>query len=382
MKTVRVAIVGMGIGRPNGLALANNPRADVVALCDLVEERMLEFAQLLPQPKQIRLFNDFEELCRWREVDAIFVGTPNQLHVPMGLQAVSHGKHLLMTKPLADSVEGAAQLVAAAEAAGVVNMMSLSTRFSPDVRFMGALTQQGTFGELYYARARSVRRNGIPAWNPGFIRKGGGAFRDMGVHVLDAAWWLLGMPKPVSVTGVAGAKFGPRGLGYFGRKAPGEALDAPKSYYSQFAADDYAGGFIRFANGSGLQVESFWASHQPGDLQIELFGTEAGARVRPPSLFTNGPLASGVAETAREFDTEPRTGRPAAGDDLPLDITFEGLADVKSRSWNAIADHFVACILDGVPCRAPLRHGLIVQEMMEGLLRSAEVGHEIRFDQA
>ncbi len=382
MKSLRVAIVGMGIGRPNGLALANNPRADVVALCDLVEERMAEFAQLLPQPKQVRLFNDFDELCHWPEVDAVFVGTPNQLHVPMGLQAVSHGKHVLMTKPLADSVEGAARLVEAAEAADVVNMMSLSTRFSPDVQFMGSLTQQGTFGELYYARARSVRRSGIPAWNPGFIRKGGGAFRDMGVHVLDAAWWLLGMPKPVSVTGVAGAKFGPRGLGYFGRKAPGEALAAPRSYYSQFAADDYAGGFIRFEDGSGLQVESFWASHQPGDLQIELFGTEAGARVRPPVLYTNGPLAPGVLESAHEFDTVPRTGQLPAGDDLPLDITFEGLADVKGRSWNAIADHFIACILDGVPCKAPLRHGLIVQQMMEGLLHSAEVGREIRFDEA
>ena len=349
MKTLRVAIVGMGIGRPNGLALANNPRADVVALCDLVDERMAEFAQLLPHPKQIRLFNDFEKLCRWPEVDAIFVGTPNQLHVPMGLQAVSHGKHVLMTKPLADSVEGAARLVTAAEAAGVVNMMSLSTRFSPDVQFMGALRRQGTFGELYYARARSVRRNGIPAWNPGFIRKGGGAFRDMGVHVLDAAWWLLGMPKPLSVTGVAGAKFGPRGLGYFGRKTPGEAQAAPESYYSQFAADDYAGGFIRFEDGSGLQVESFWASHQPGELQIELFGTEAGARVRPPTLYANGPLASGVLEAVGKFDGEPQAGQRLDAVDRPLDITFEGLADVKSRSWNAIADHFIACILDGGP---------------------------------
>ena len=115
----------------------------------------------------------------------------------MGLKAVAHGKHVLVTKPLADSVEAAARLVEAAEAAGVVNMMSLSTRFSPDVQYMGALARQGTFGELYYARARSIRRNGIPAWNPGFIRAGGGAFRDMGVHVLDSAWWLLGMPATV-----------------------------------------------------------------------------------------------------------------------------------------------------------------------------------------
>ena len=111
----------------------------------------------------------------------------------------------------------------------------------------------------------------------------------MGVHVLDSAWWLLGMPRPLSVTGVAGAKFGPRGRGYFGRKTPGDATAAPESYYSQFAADDYAGGFIRFEGGSALQIESFWASHQPVDLQIELFGDEAGAQLRPPTLYTNGP---------------------------------------------------------------------------------------------
>ena len=378
MNKLRVAIVGMGIGRPNGLALANNARADVVALCDLFEERMTDFAHLLPQPDQVRLFTDFDELCRSREIDAIFIGTPNQLHVPMGLKAVAHGKHVLVTKPLADSVEAAARLVEAAEAAGVVNMMSLSTRFSPDVQYIGALARQGTFGELYYARARSIRRNGIPAWNPGFIRAGGGAFRDMGVHVLDSAWWLLGMPQPLSVTGVAGAKFGPRGLGYFGRKGPSQALAAPQSYYSQFAADDYAGGFIRFEDGSGLQVESFWASHQPGDLQIELFGTEAGARVRPPTLYTNGPISPAVLETAETFDARPQAGHHLGVDDRPLDVTFEGLAEVKSRSWNAIADHFIACILDGVPCNAPLRHGLIVQEMMEGLLRSAEIGQEVR----
>ena len=51
MNKLRVAIVGMGIGRPNGLALANNKRADVVALCDLFEERMTDFAHLLPQAR-------------------------------------------------------------------------------------------------------------------------------------------------------------------------------------------------------------------------------------------------------------------------------------------------------------------------------------------
>ena len=380
MKKVRVAVVGMGIGRPNGLALAANPRAEVVALCDLVEERMTDFAALLPQPEEIRLYTDFNELCRSREIDAVFVGTPNQLHVPMALKAVAHDKHVLVTKPLADSVEAAERLVEAAEAAGVVNMMSLATRFSAEVQYMGTLARRGTFGDLYYARARSIRRNGIPAWNTGFIRQGGGAFRDMGVHVLDAAWWMLGMPRPLSVTGVAGAKFGPRGLGYFGRRAPDEVASTPESYYSQFAADDYAGGFIRFEGGGALQVESFWASHQPGDLQIELFGDQAGVQLRPPKLYTNGPVPAAVVEAAKEFDAKPQAGRGLNDEGRPLDITFDGLTKERSETWNAIADHFIACIVDGVSCEAPLRHGLIVQEMMEGLLTSAETGRELQLD--
>ncbi len=343
MKEVRAAIVGMGIGKPNGKGIANNPRGRVVALCDLVEERMAAFATELPEP--VKTYTDYKKMCRDPEIDAVFVGTPNQWHVPIALEAVKHDKHVMVTKPLADSKRAAARLVKAAEAAGVVNMMSLSTRFGAPCQHIGKLAEDGFFGELYYARARSIRRSGIPAWNLGFIQEGGGAFRDMGVHVLDAAWWLLGCPQPVSAAGVAGAKFGPRGLGYWDFQPP------PKKTYRQYATDDYAGGFIRFEGDAGLQIESFWASHQPGELQIELFGTEAGGQLNPLTLY--------------------RTEHGAPQD---IKITIPKPPDV----WDVIADHFIECILDGADCRAPLRHGLVVQEMLEAVLKSAETGKEVR----
>ena len=343
MDEVRVAIVGMGIGRPNGRALAANPRGRVVALCDLLEDRMHEFAQELPEP--VKFYTDYKEMCSDPEIDAVFVGTPNQWHVPVALEAVRHDKHVLITKPLANALEPARELVEVTEAAGVVGMMSLSTRFSDVVRYLGQLAHAGELGEIYYGRARSIRRSGIPDWSLGFIQAGGGAFRDMGVHVLDAAWWLMGMPKPVTVTGVAGAKFGPRGQGYWKYRTP------PESFYGQYDTDDYGGGFIRFENGAGLQIESFWASHQKEELQIQLFGTEGGAQLRPLTLY--------------------RTVNGA-----PQDITVTMPED--RNVWDTIADHFIACILDGVACQAPLRHGLIVQEMMEGLLESARTGAEVR----
>jgi predicted dehydrogenase len=342
---VRCGIIGMGIGQPNAKALAANPRGKVVALCDLAQERMDRFAKELSEP--VKTFTDYRKMCRDKEVDAVFVGTPNQLHVPMALEAVRSGKHVLITKPLADAEGPAVKLVAAAEAAGVVNMMSLSTRFSPAIQYLGRQIGKGAFGELYYARARSVRRSGIPAWNLGFIQRGGGAFRDMGVHVLDAAWWLLGMPTPIGASGVSGARFGPRGRGYW------EFRVVPPRTYRQYACDDYTGGLVRFEGGIGLQVESFWASHQPGEFQIELFGSEAGAKLHPLTIY--------------------RTH-----DRVPQDVTIT--LPKGPTVWDRIAEHFIACVLDGVPCQAPLRHGLIVQQIMEAMLLSAQEGREVRLD--
>ncbi len=343
MKDVRVAIVGMGIGRPNGRAIAANPRGRVVALCDIAEERMHDFAKELPEP--VKFYTSYEAMCADPEIDAVFVGTPNQWHAPVALEAVRNDKHVLITKPLADALAPAQELVDVAEAAGVVNMMSLSTRFAESVRYLSRLVSAGDLGDVYYARARSIRRSGIPDWSPGFILAGGGAFRDMGVHVLDAVWWLMGMPEPVSVTGVAGAKFGPRGQGYWQYRSQDEA------FYCQYDCDDYGGGFIRFANGAGLQIESFWASHQKDEFQIELFGTEAGATLDPLTIYRT---VCGAPHDA----TVKLPGGPTA--------------------WDVIADHFITCILDGVSCEAPLRHGLIIQTMMEGLLESAKTGQEVR----
>lgn len=343
MRKVRFCIVGMGIGRPQGRAIASDPRGEVVALCDLDEGRMKAFAAELPG--EVKLYTDYKKMCRDREIDAVFVGTPNQTHVPIALEAVKADKHILVTKPLSDSEVAARRLVETAERAGVVHMMSLSMRFSGDMQYLGHLSRSGALGEVYYARARSVRRSGIPDWGVHFIAEGGGAFRDMGVHLLDAAWWMAGCPEPVSVSGVAGAKFGPRGEGYWEFRKP------KPGYAEQYQADDYGGGIVRFTNGAAIQIESFWACHQPDEVQIELFGTAGGARLEPLTLY--------------------RTESGAPTDALvQLPKRPEGFANV--------AAHFLACVLDGAKCEAPLQHGLVVQRMLEGLLKSAKTGRETR----
>ncbi len=344
MDPVKFAIVGTGgIGTAHGRLMQSVPEVELVALCDIIPEKMDAFEEELGKP--MRKYIQFEELCQDPDIEAVFVGTPNQVHVPVILETVKNSKNVMSTKPLSSSKEAAREAVEAAEAAGVVNMMSLTMRFSPSVQYLGKLCREGDLGEMYYARARSIRRSGIPDWNLGFVEAGGGAFRDMGVHVLDSSWWLLGQPKPVSVTGVGGAKFGPIGKGYWDFRVP------PEDYWRKYDSDDYAGGIIRFENGTGLIVESFWASHQSPEVQVELFGTEAGAKLKPLTLYktVNG---------------------------APHDSTVE-IDDSQTRYAQTIFGHFADCVRNGTPEAAPLRHGLIVQEMMEAMLESALTGKEV-----
>jgi predicted dehydrogenase len=345
MDRVRAAVVGMGIGRAGGDAFSRNPRSQVAALCDLSEDRMQDYASYLREKP--KFYTDYHEMCRDPEIDAVFVATPNQFHVPVALEAVRNGKHVIVTKPLADSVEAARSLAAEIEKTNLVGMTAFVTRYEPATQFLHQHVSEGIFGELYYVKGRSVRRNGIPNWNAGFVRKGGGAFRDMGVHALDACWWLMGRPTPISVSGVAGAKFGPFGRGFW-NNAPSPELAA------QYEADDYAGGFIRFENGIGLQIESFWASHQPEEFQIELFGTEAGAKLDPPTLYRHN--------NGEPYDTQ-------------------AYVPGYEVSWDYMIEHFISCILDGTPCDSPISDGVRVQEMMEALLLSGEQGREIKINE-
>ena len=110
MDEVRIAIVGMGIGRANAGGFMRTPRARVTALCDLFEERMVE-AETALGLEGAKHYLSYEEMCRDPEIDAVFVGVPNQFHVPVALEAVRNGKHVMVTKPLSDSVTAALELV-------------------------------------------------------------------------------------------------------------------------------------------------------------------------------------------------------------------------------------------------------------------------------
>ena len=133
----------------------------------------------------------------------------------------------------------AQRILDAAEAAGRTLMVCYNHRYRPEIVWLKEQITHGDFGEIYAAKAGWMREGWIPthgAWFTQKERSGGGVLIDLGVHVLDLALWLLGYPKPVSVSGAAFAKFGPR-----------QQKTKPRDIKpSAFDVDDSGFGFVRF----------------------------------------------------------------------------------------------------------------------------------------
>src|SRR5262249_21985726 len=125
-------------------------------------------------------------------------------HFPVSLAALRAGKHVLCEKPpTLNSVE-MRTLQKEAKNLGLIYFFSRQFRFTPSMRRAHDLIARAELGKIYFAEAVWVRSRGIPSglgdWFTQRKRSGGGALIDIGVHALDSAWYLMGTPRPISVT--------------------------------------------------------------------------------------------------------------------------------------------------------------------------------------
>lgn len=352
MDKLRIGIIGTGnISNVHLGGYAKNPRVEIYALCDIKRERALEKAKKYGVPES-RVFDNAADMLTLPELDAVSVCTWNSQHAPCTIAALNAGKHVLCEKPMATSAEDARAMKAAAEKAGKLLMVGFVRRFGNDCDIVKDFANDDYFGELYYTKATYLRRNGNPGgWFGDKSRSGGGPLIDLGVHVIDLVRYLLGNPQPVSVYGAAFHKLGNRP----GIKTSAAYLSAEKSDQDICDVEDMATALVRFDNGAVLSVEASFSLNLKADTgTIELFGTKAGAKIDPGlelysqsnGYMTNVQLA---ADTA---------------------LSFNGLFERE-------IDHYVSCILDGTPCRAPAEDGVALMRILDGIYESARTGHEV-----
>ena len=348
---IRIGVIGAGgIAQGSCRAFVEHPEAEIVAVAEPNRERAAEFALLYDTVTQV--VAEPERLLAIDEVDAVYVATPNFLHAPLSAMALQAGKHVLQEKPLALSLEDAAPLTAAARAADTHFMLGMNQRFAAPVQRARQLVAAGRIGRPYHCKAYWRRRAGIPGIGSWFTRKelsGGGALLDLGVHMLDDAFYVLGNFRPRSVSGAVYTEFGGRGLGEggWGRSAHSDRT---------FDVEDFATAVIKLDGGATVLLDAAWALHldRAGDMNVELHGADG-------TIDTYGERLC-----RREADGYHIVESPDAG----------GLTYPHANRMH----HFVNVILGREEPCVTLEQALSVQGVLDAIYRSAATGREVVLD--
>lgn len=226
-----------------------------------------------------RYYTNAEEMLEREKPDVVSVCVPNCFHKEYTLMALSHGANVLCEKPLAFTYADACEMFDMAERSGKLLMACQSMRFTPDRLAAKRFIDEGGMDEIYYGEIARVRRRGIPTWGTFHINKisCGGAFVDIGVHMLDALIWLMGNPKIKSVSGITmqnhKSEIGSlKGSGALTGEVHNKRLFDPE----EMDVEDFACGMLSFENSAKVSFKVAWASNMPEASDIRLVSRRAG----------------------------------------------------------------------------------------------------------
>ncbi|MBL8094033.1 MAG: Gfo/Idh/MocA family oxidoreductase [Anaerolineales bacterium] len=191
MDELNIGVIGLGaIGQKHCSALAVLERANLCAVAD-VDASIL--ATTAAQYKAAPYANA-EELLKHPGLDAVVIATPDHLHREACVLAAQHGKHILVEKPLATTIDDSQAIIAAAEAGGVKLMVGFTLRFSLHYQQARKAVIDGVLGSLVSIFAR--RQNVISQSDR--LKGRCGVLMFLGPHDFDAMRWIVGS-EPVTV---------------------------------------------------------------------------------------------------------------------------------------------------------------------------------------
>lgn len=378
MKKLGIAMIGYGgIGRVHAMAYKAIPfhyglPADSFKIVGVATTRA-ETAQKAAEEIGCEVWtSDYRELLARADVDLIDCCTPNFNHEEIIVAAAEAGKHIYCEKPLAMNVAEGQRMVAAVEKSGVKTQMTFNFRFFPALIRARQLIEAGFLGRVFSFRGRYYRASYISPQKPLSWRlskevSGGGALFDLGSHVLDLIYYLLGDFSAVQATMETLIKERPL-TGSSGETGPVDV-------------DDIALLHVRLKDQTlGLIEASRMGTGATNDLQIEIFGEQGALRfnledpswlqvydVRDPEKPLGGMRGFKRLETVQRYEDQKSP-------DWTMTPTF-------TRAHTECQYQFLKAVRDDLPSPPTLADGLRIQEAMAAAERSAAEGRWVKLEE-
>lgn len=348
---LKVGVIGVGgINRSHMPGWEASEHAEVVAGADINESALTTWGNRYSVKT---LHTRIDDLLSDPDIDIIDICTPNMYHTPLVIAALEAGKHVICEKPLAPTPADILKMIEARDKSGKELMTAQHFRFSGVSQAVKREVDAGALGDVYHARGWMLRRNAfIPT--PTFVHRknsGGGACIDIGVHILDLTLWMMGNPKPVTVSGVARTSLAKQ-KGVFSAWHPGNMPD-------DIDVEEFAAAFVRFENGATLVLEVSWLLHHDTaseDMQMWLYGTNGGCHW-PSAQF----LKSNY-ETRQLYNQSLKFTRDV----------------MEPHAYECF--EFARAIAEGRPSLVPPEQSLQVLQILDAIYQSQNEGREVRLD--
>ena len=357
-RKLRFGIIGTGwIAEAHVEELKKMPDVEIVAGADLIPGKAERFFKHYGV-EGVHLYPDHKSMIDNEELDAVCVCTYNATHKECAVYALEHGLHVLLEKPMCVTTEEALEIIDAEKKSGKILSIGFQPRMDANMKKIKEIVQSGELGKIYYIQTGGGRRRGIPCST--FIEQktaGIGAMGDIGCYSLDMVLNAIGYPKPLTVSGYKSGFFGsnPQVLSEF---------DA-----ARFNVEDFAAAFVRLEGDIVLDFRISWAMNMdtPGDTVI--LGTEGGLRI-PSTECWNGSVGG------------PMTlYKQVAGSQVEFKIPLEqNHGDAAKGLFYAKMRSFIDAILNDGEAPVPSNQIFYNQAIIDGIVKSAELGHEIALD--
>ncbi len=358
-KRFRVGIIGCG-GIANGKHMPSIKaidRADMVAFCDLIEERAVKAAKEYGTP-DAKVYTDYRELLKDESIEVVHVCTPNRMHAEISIAALNAGKHVMCEKPMAKTAADARAMVEAAKRSGKKLTIGYQHRSKAEAIYLKNVIDRGDLGEIYYAHAYAIRRRGTPNWGV-FLNEyeqGGGPLIDIATHSLDLTLYLMNNYEPRMVVGTCYKKV----------ENPEEGNPWGGWPEGANTMEDSAFGFIVMKNGATINLESSWALNTIEPVpegSVQLCGTKAGAQIK-------GGVSINKAEFGKLVDIKPEMS--AGGVNFYAGISATPPITEQMRWYDALENDTDPVVLPEQAC--------VVSEILEAIYTSAKTGKPVFFD--
>lgn len=340
-----VGIIGTGgIARAHAGAYARfSDRCRVVAVADIDAARAEAFASGLGG--DVAVHAGAQGVLERPDVDLVSICAPPFTHAPLALQALGAGKHVLVEKPMATSLQECDAMLAAARDAGRTLGVVHQNRFRPEFARVKALLDAGLLGPLDFVSVQCLWWRGPEYyrlwWRGTWDQEGGGALLNHAVHFVDLLVWLAGLPAEVS------------------------GLVACRAH--DIEVEDLACALLRFPGGAAGQLSGTVDAHLNLD-RVEVCGRRAAVSVVPWTIRAHADVGDGfgrpdpavVAEleaAAVAVPVSPERGH-AAQIDLVLDALARGapppVTGEDGRRAVEVVTAVYAAAAAGRPCALPL----------------------------